>query len=111
MLSTILIAAGLKAQNTPVVKKETMPQGIKTINSSGIVADTAKLTNQKNKITTRFDKLTNSTIKNTDRPDKQTPVFKGGQTLPDTVSKAIKITNSAQQLKNTQIEKSKPFKY
>jgi len=111
ILSTLLMAMGLKAQNSPVVKKETLPQGVKTQNTVGVVPDTSKLTNRNDKITTRFDKLTDTHIKNTGRPDKITKVIKGDQTVPDTVTKAIKVTGNGQQLKNTQIEKSKPFKY
>jgi hypothetical protein len=109
VLSTILIATGLKAQNSPAVKKETLPQGINTQDSVGIRYDTSKLTNRNDKITARFDKLTNSSLKNTNRPDKITKVIKGDEPLPDSVTKAIKITNNAQQLKKTQ--NNKPFKF
>lgn len=111
VLSTILIAAGLKAQNNPAVKKETLPQGINTQDSVGIVNDTIKLTNRNDKITTRFDKLTVPTVKNTTLPDKLTKVIKGDQSMPDTVSKAIKITNNTRQLKKTQNTNSKPVKF
>lgn len=111
VLSTILMATGLKAQNSPAVKKETLPQSINTQDSVGIRYDTSKLTNRNDKITARFDKLTNSTIKKTNSPDKPTKIFKGDQLVADTATKDIKITNNAQPLKKSQTQQNRPTKY
>lgn len=112
ILSSILIAAGLKAQTIPAVRKETSPQDKINQNTVLNVSDSSKLTNRTDKITMKFGKLTNSNIKQTGKPDKITnQAIKGDLAVGDSAGKAIKITNNAQNLKITKAQKETPLKY
>ena len=99
ILGSLLIAAGLKAQTVPAVRKETTPP---VTNEQTPVGGTAIVKGDKNAIDTHI-KNTNGTIKETNSRFKKTGntvklkndlQLKDLKEANDTASKAIKITNA-----------------
>jgi len=114
ILGSLLIAAGLKAQTVPAVRKETTPP---VTNEQTPVGGAAIVKGDKNAIDTHI-KNTTGTIKETNSRFKKTgntvklkndPQLKDFKEANDTASKAIKITGvqgmkETPALKNTNLK-------